>query len=190
MLDELIKKNRSYRRFDQSVSVGDETLRELVSLARFSASSANIQPLKFLLSCAPEQNAAIFPHTRWAGYLQDWGGPAEGERPGAYIVILGDKEISKNFSCNHGIAAQSILLGAVEMGLGGCMIGSIDRPSLRAALKIPKRFDILLIIALGKPIEEVILEDVGADGDIKYYRDSAGRHHVPKRLLDELIVKF
>ena len=127
MLEDLIRKNRSYRRFHQDVAVDIEMLRALVDLARLSASGSNLQPLKYILSCEPETNARIFPHTRWAGYLKDWSGPAEGERPSAYIIILGDTEIRKSFGCDHGIAAQSIMLGATERGLGGCMIGSIDR---------------------------------------------------------------
>lgn len=189
MLEELVRKNRSYRRFDQSVPVDLETLRALVRLARLSASAANRQPLKYVVSCDPQTNARIFPHTRWAGYLKDWGGPVEGERPAAYVVILGDTKISKPIDCDHGIAAQSIMLGATERGLGGCMIGAIDRDGLRQALDIPERYEILLLLALGKPAETVVLEDVGPDGDIKYYRDEEDVHHVPKRLLDELIIE-
>jgi nitroreductase len=125
----------------------------------------------------------------WAGYLSRWSGPAEGERPSAYIVILGDTELGKDFGCDHGIAAQSIMLGATERGLGGCMIGSIDKKKLRQALDIPERYEILLILALGKPAETVVLEDVGPGGDIKYYRDEEDVHHVPKRTLDELVLK-
>jgi nitroreductase len=121
--------------------------------------------------------------------LSRWSGPAEGERPSAYIVILGDTELRKDFGCDHGIAAQSIMLGATERGLGGCMIGSIDRPKLRQVLDIPERYEILLILALGKPAETVVLEDVGPDGDIKYYRDEDDVHHVPKRTLGELILQ-
>lgn len=189
MLADLIRQNRSYRRFYQDMPVSLETLRELVELARLSASAGNRQPLKYILSCGPETNTRIFPHTRWAGYLKDWGGPAEGERPAAYVVILGDTEISKDFGCDHGIAAQSIMLGAVERGLGGCMIGALDRDGLRQALAIPERYDILLVLALGKPRETVVIEDVGPDGDIKYYRDAEGVHHVPKRPLDDLILR-
>jgi hypothetical protein len=130
-----------------------------------------------------------YRHAIWAGYLSRWSGPAEGERPSAYIVILGDTELRKGFGCDHGIAAQSIMLGATERGLGGCMIGSIDRPKLRQVLDIPERYEILLVLALGKPAETVVLEDVGPDGDIKYYRDDEDVHHVPKRTLGELILQ-
>jgi nitroreductase len=189
MLEDLVRKNRSYRRFHQDVPVDLETLRVLVNLARLSASANNLQPLKYILSCEPETSALIFPHTRWAGYLKDWPGPAEGERPTAYIVILGDTEIRKSFGCDHGIAAQSIMLGATERGLGGCMIGSIDHDGLRQVLDIPKQYEILLVLALGKPKETVVLEEVGSDGDIRYYRDANGVHHVPKRSLNELILR-
>lgn len=188
MLEDLIRKNRSYRRFHQDAPIALETLQALVNLARLSASGANLQPLKYVLSCDPQVNADIFPHTRWAGYLRDWAGPAEGERPAAYIIILGDTEIRQSFGCDHGIAAQSIMLGAAERDLGGCMLGALDRDGLRQALDIPERCDILLALALGKPKEEVELEEVGPDGDIKYYRDEDGVHHVPKRPLDDLIL--
>ncbi len=188
MLRDLILKNRSYRRFHQDIAVEIETLGELVDLARLSASSSNTQPLKFVLSCDPQKNAQIFPCLGWAAYLKDWSGPTEGERPSAYIVILGDTQISQSFGVNHGIAAQSILLGATEKGLGGCMIGSTKKPELAQALNIPPRYEILLVLALGKPKETVILETVGPEGDIKYWRDSQGVHHVPKRPLDEIIL--
>lgn len=188
MLQDLIRKNRSYRRFYQDVPVEMDTLRQLVNLARLSASGANLQPLKYLLSCGPATNGRIFPHLRWAGYLKDWGGPAEGERPAAYVIILGDTEIRKEFGVDHGIAAQSIMLGATEKGLGGCIIASIDRTALREALAIPERYKILLVLAMGRPKERVALEEVGPDGDIRYYRDADGVHHVPKRPLDELIL--
>lgn len=188
MIRELVLKNRSYRRFHQDVAVEIETLRELVDLARLSASGSNLQPLKFMLSCDPDKNARIFACLGWAAYLKDWPGPAQGERPSAYIVVLGDKDISQTFGVNHGIAAQSILLGATEKGLGGCMIGNIRKPELIQALNIPPRYELLLVIALGQPKETVVLDPLGPDGDIKYWRDAQGVHHVPKRSLDDLII--
>ncbi len=188
MIEELVKGNRSYRRFHQETPVSLETLKGLVNLARVSASAANLQPLKYLLACDPEKNAAIFSCLAWAGYLKDWPGPAAGERPAAYVVILGDTGISKNFGCDHGIAAQSILLGARAQGLGGCMLGSIQRDRLRQLFQIPEKLDILLVIALGQPLETVVLEEVAPGGDIKYWRDAQGVHHVPKRRLEDIIL--
>jgi nitroreductase len=188
MLKELIRRNRSYRRFDQSHAVDTATLKELVDLTRLSASGSNLQPLKYLLCSDPATNAVIFERLSWAGYLPNWHGPAEGERPAAYIVILGDTTIKPGADTDKGIAAQSIMLGATEQGLGGCMIGSIDHDGLRSDLGIDARYEILLVLALGKPAETVVIDAVGADGSIKYWRDQEDVHHVPKRALDELIV--
>lgn len=188
MIRDLVLKNRSYRRFYQDAAVELETLKELVDLARQAPSARNAQPLKYILSCDPEKNALIFKYLAWAGYLKGWGGPVEGERPAAYIVVLGDTEISPTFGCDHGIAVQTMLLGAAERGLGGCIIGSVQRPALQEALKIPAKFEILLVLAIGKPKETVVLEALGPDGDIKYYRDENQTHHVPKRGLEDIIL--
>jgi nitroreductase len=188
MIEELITGNRSFRRFYENEAVSLDTLKWLVNLARLSASAANLQPLKYILANEPGKNAAIFSCLAWAGYLQDWPGPAAGERPGTYIVILGDHEISQNFGCDHGIAAQSILLGAREKGLGGCMIGSIQRDRLRELLEVPPKLEILLVLALGRPREKVVLEEIGPGESIKYWRDEQGVHHVPKRRLEDVII--
>ena len=185
---DLVKKNRSYRRFDENSPVGPEVLEELVDLARLSASAANLQPLKYILSCEPKKNRLIFSHLGWAAYLKDWPGPAEGQRPSAYIVILGDTSVSKTFGCDHGIAAQSMMLGAAERGLGGCMIASIQRSRMRDALNIPARFEILLVVAIGRPMEEVVIEDLEPGGSVEYWRDDRGTHHVPKRGLGDIIL--
>ncbi len=188
MIKELVLKNRSCRRFFQGQPVKHQALLELVDLARLSASAANLQPLKYILSSSPEKNRKIFPHLAWAGYLKEWHGPAEGEKPAAYIIIIGDTRITKSFGCDHGIAAQSILLGAAEKGLAGCIIGSVEREKLRRQLRIPAQYQILLVIAVGKPREKIVLEDVGADENIQYWRDSDQAHHVPKRTLKQIII--
>ena len=188
MLKDLILKNRSYRRFDQNAPISKDTLVEWVNLARCSASGANKQPLKFHLSADAETNALIFPHLGWAGYLADWDGPEEGEQPTAYITILNDSQIAASAGVDHGIAAQSILLGAVEQGFGGCMIASVrDREELAGKLGIPEHLKIILVLAIGKPVEEVVLDPV-KEGDIMYWRDENQVHHVPKRGLDEIII--
>jgi nitroreductase len=180
--------NRSFRRFKESHRITEKQLKKLVNLVRQSASGANLQPLKFILSFTPEKNQLIFGTLAWAGYLKQWSGPLDGERPSAYLVMLGDKELAKSFQYDAGIASQSITLGAVELGLGGCLIGSIKRDTLRTALAIPERYEILLVIALGKPAEAVFLEDLDPEGDIKYWRDKNDFHYVPKRKLNSLIL--
>ncbi len=188
MLSDLIRKNRSCRRFYQSHAVERERLEGLVNLARLSASGANLQPLKYILSSQAAVNADIFSCLAWAGYLRDWAGPEDGERPAGYIIILGDTDISKNFGFDPGIAGQSILLGAREKGLAGCMIGAVNKDKLRELLDIPSRFEILLVLAIGQPKETVDIEPVKADGSIKYWRDDDEVHHVPKRNLEDIIV--
>ena len=188
MLKHVISANRSCRRFRQESPIDESTLLELVDLARLSASGGNAQQLKYILSYSPERNAAIFPHLAWAAGLPDWPGPAEGERPAGYIVVVLDTNIGKSPGCDHGIAAQSILLGATERGLGGCMIGSIQREALRKALAIPEQYKIVLVIALGKPGETVVIDEI-TDGSTKYWRDDEGRHHVPNRALNDIILR-
>lgn len=188
MIRELVEKNRTYRRFYQDVNIDKNTLEELIDLARLSSSGANLQSLKYIISNTEDKNNLIFPHLKWAGYLKDWDGPVEGERPSAYVVMLLDKEISSNCFWDHGIACQSILLGACEKGFGGCMFGSIDREGLKKSLNIPDKYDILLAIALGKPKEEVVLYEMTDPKEIKYWRDENLVHHVPKRKLEDIIL--
>jgi len=188
-LKDIVIKTRSYRRFDESHLISYNTLESLIDLARLSASGANRQPLKYLIYNTAEDCKRVFPSVIWAAYLKNWDGPESGERPSGYIIILGDKSISEAFGVDHGIAAQSIMLGATEAGLGGCMIASIKRDMLRSELKIPDRFEILLILALGKPVEKVIIDEIKG-GDVKYWRDSNKNHHVPKRPLSDLIIRL
>ncbi|NLS78465.1 MAG: nitroreductase family protein [Chloroflexi bacterium] len=187
-LKEMVLKTRSYRRFDQGKPIAAETLVQLVDMARQAGSAANRQPLKYIVCAEGEANAKLFAHLRWAGYLQGWGGPAEGERPTGYVVMLTDTEINKEAATDVGIAAQTIMLGATEVGLGGCMLGAINRDEIRKLFAIPERYAISLVLALGVPVEQVVLEPVGPSGDIKYYRDEKQVHHVPKRTLDEVLL--
>jgi nitroreductase len=188
MIAELVRKTRSCRRFkeDRRISVG--TLKELVNLGRLSASAANRQPLKYILSVDRKTNDKIFPCIGWAAYLKGWKGPEKGQQPSAYIVILGDTTISNEFWCDHGIAGQSILLGATERGLAGCFIGAINKEKLRSELNIAPELTIMLIIALGEPAEEIVIDSTNdTGGNIRYWRDENSVHHVPKRPLDEII---
>ncbi len=189
MIRNLMQENRTCRRFHQDVAVELETLRELVDLARLSASGSNIQPLRYILSCEPEKNSLIFPLLGFAGQLRDWPGPSEGERPAAYIIMLADTEKNKMFfEVDAGLATQNILLGARDKGLGGCMHRSVKRDELTKALGIPPGYEILYVISLGKPKEKVVLETVGADGKTNYWRDSDGVHHVPKNSVEDIII--
>jgi nitroreductase len=187
MLKDLVRLNRSYRRFYQAEKISLDQLREWIDLARNSASARNAQSLKYMLSIDESLNSKIFEQLSWAGYLTSWNGPEEGERPSAYIMMLNDNSISGNYFCDDGIAMQSILLGAVEAGFGGCIIHSVNRNKLREIAKLNEEFEILHVIALGKPKETVMLEEM-KDNNVKYWRDENQVHHVPKRPLDEIIL--
>ncbi len=182
LLKDLILTNRSYRRFYPDTAVSYDTLKELVDLARLSASAGNRQPLKFILSCDKAKNEIIFP---CVGLAND---TADGDRPSAYIIIMGDTAVHPTFNCDHGIAAQAIMLGAVEKGLGGCIVGNVKRDELRLALNIPARYEILLALALGKPKETAAIEKIGPDGGFRGWWDDNGVRHVPKRQLNDSIV--
>ena len=184
---DLIKKSRSYRRFYQDIPVKQEDLELMIEAARFSPSSRNVQPLKFILSNDSGLNDKIFPNLAWAGYLTDWEGPEKGEQPSGYIIMVHDKSISATYSCDNGIMAQSMLLQATELGYGGCMIASIKKDELKKLFSLNDNYDIIMVIALGKPKEVVVIDDI-KDGDFRYFRENNGIHHVPKRTINELIL--
>ena len=186
MLYDLVRKTRSFRRFHEAEPVSHGTLRYLVDMARLGGTARNVQPLKYILINNPAMNAKIFPLLTWAGYLEDWPGPPEGERPAAYIVCLLDTRLSTAADCDLGIATQNILLGATEKGLGGCRIASFSS-ELKDVLAVAAHLKVLMVVALGKTVEKISLEEVQPDGDIKYWRDADRVHHVPKRSLTEII---
>jgi len=189
MFKDIVAANRSYRRFDGSTAISMQVLEELAGLARFCPSSANRQPLRFILCNSPSENEAVFACLKWAAYLKDWDGPTPSERPTAYIVVVNTAKDWDMAKIDLGIAAQTIMLGAVEKGLGGCMLGAIDRERLRTHLGLDPDMEISLVLALGKPAEKVEIVDVPEDGSIRYWRDEAGVHRVPKRKVEDLILE-
>ncbi|NLW81344.1 MAG: nitroreductase family protein [Desulfovibrionales bacterium] len=190
MLSNLVHASRSYRRFDQKTPISMTDLLDLVGLARLCPSAGNKQPLRFVLCNDPADNARIFACLKWAAYLSDWGGPKEGEQPGAYIVLLNTDKSWELAKIDQGIVAQTMMLGAVEKGYGGCILGAIDREKLRSVLGLENDgLEICLVLALGKPVEDVRVVDLPAEGSIRYFRDESGVHYVPKRSLDELILQ-
>jgi nitroreductase len=188
-LKDLVQKTRCYRRFDNSYNIAEQDLLDLVDLARLTSSAKNMQPLRYIVSNEKNTNGRIFETLAWAGYLTDWDGPSKTERPSAYLVQLLDTTITTNNYCDHGLAAQSILLGATEKGFGGCIIAAIDKERLRENLQIPNILEILQVIVLGKPAETVILDELKQGESHKYWRDKQNRQRVPKRTLDDIIFK-
>ena len=186
MLRDLIIKNRSTRRYHQDVAVNRETLLELIDMARLSPSGGNRQLLKYYLSCEPEKNDIIYRH------ISLGGSPPEGERPSAYIIVLNDTQLGTYgpTEVDHGIAAQSILLGATEKGLGGCMVGMVNRKELQKVLNIPARYEILLVLTIGKPKEKFVFEPVEQSMEnMRGWWDEQGVRHIPKRKLEDIIIE-
>jgi nitroreductase len=190
MLLELVTKSRSVRRFHEDKPVSYDLLRNLINLARFCPSGLNFQPIRFYISCSSEKNVQIFPCLTWPRF-GDWTCPTPGQRPPGYIVLLGDFRVrASSFGLDAGIMAQTILLGAAEAGLGGCLMASIDREQLRRNLSIPEEYKVLLVLALGYPAEKIVIDPVGPDGSIQFWRDDQSVQHVPKRSLQDLIFDF
>lgn len=192
MFRDLVLKNRSCRGYDESYPFSKEELLDFVDLARQTAASANIQPLKYHVAYEKEQVVKIQPLIRWAGSLPQLHLPYPGTCPTAFITICQDMTISNHptsFLPDVGITAQTILLAATEKGLGGCMIGSFQKEELKVLLKLPEQMEPKLVIALGKPVEELVLVEPKEDGSVKYYRSEDGKtHYVPKRKLEDIIL--
>lgn len=187
-LRELMMRNRSYRRFDEKCRVSDTDLREIIELCRYTASGRNLQPMKYRYVNSEEECDKIFPHLKWAGYLTDWDGPEEGERPSAYIVQCLDTALTRHPLCDDGIQLEAVTLGAVSKGLGCCIIKSFNKKEIEDILGLPETLEAIYVIAIGKAVEEVVIEDIVGE-DIKYWRDKDKIHHVPKRRLEEILVK-
>jgi nitroreductase len=185
-IKELVHKNRSYRRFDQTHVIKRDLLVSFVDLARMSPFGGNVQSLRFILTTTDTDK--VFETLGWAKYLTDWDGPRDGERPTAYITILNDPALFPNALAEAGIAAQSILLGATSMGLGGCIFRNINKIKLAETLNISDKYEILMVLAVGKPTEQIKIVEIPENGDIKYWRDNNSVHHVPKRKLEDLII--
>ncbi|MCE1274655.1 MAG: nitroreductase family protein [Chlorobiales bacterium] len=168
--------------------VGTGLIGDLVELATMTPSAANRQPLRYLAVTDSGQRGKVFDCLKWAGYLKEWPGPAEGERPTAFLLVLCRNEDAAGPSCESGIAAQTNMLGAAELGLGGCIISAIDRTRLMAELRIPDQWTTLLVIALGRPAETVVIDLIDKGDDIRYWRDQHGIHHVPKRKVGDVLV--
>lgn len=188
MIKDLILKNRTYRRYDENEKIDIKKIEKWLDNARFSSCGNNMQALKYIVSLKKETNEKIFMGLKWAAALKNWDGPQAGERPVAYIIMLLDHNIRKTAMWDHGIAATNILLSAVEDGYGGCMLASFNKYQLVSELNIEEHLEPIMVIALGKPKETVVLEDMKNES-YTYYRTEDGVHHVPKRPLKEIIYK-
>ncbi len=189
MLKDLVQANRSYRGYDEEYRFTKEQLLEYVDLTRYTASSVNAQPLKYHIAYEKDEVDTIQKMTKWARALPDMVLPHKNMCPTAFIIICQDKNISENlkrYQKDIGIVAQTILLAAVEEGLGGCMIGNFVPAEVKEKLQLAENLEPMLILALGKPDEKIVLTEV-EDGKTNYYRDENDIHYVPKRALKDIL---
>ena len=190
MLKDLLKASRSYRSFDESVTISEEMLLDWIDHARYCPSSINLQMIKFRPVFTNEERATLLSQTRWAGKLKDIKLPPKGHAPTAYIVVCFDNNVvedAEKFQKDVGICAQTIMLAAAEAGFGGCMISSFSPIELKKDLQLPANISPALVLAFGKSNETVEIVDEASDGSVTYYREN-GIHYVQKRSLDDLII--
>ena len=187
---ELVIKNRSFRGYDESYSFTREQLLSLVDLTRFAASSVNLQPLKYHVAWEREETEKILSMTKWARALPQIKLPRAGMHPTGFIIICQDTSLSADlvrFRRDVGIAAQTILLGAAEQGLGGCMIGNYVPEQVKSEMGFADNLEPVLIVALGKPAEQIVLTELKDGESHNYYRDENDVHYVPKRRLEDIV---
>lgn len=184
-LIELIKSRRSIRQF-QPKAIEKNILLDCIDAARAAPSAANLQPLRYILVTEREQVEYIFPLLRWAGYIQPHGNPKPGQRPTAYLIVLIDEEIGETWKYHDvGAAVENFMLAAWSYGIGSCWLASVDRETLRSFYQIPAKYTIDTVVALGYPAETPQLE--ASDETVRYWQDSDGRLHVPKRTVEAIV---
>lgn len=186
---ELVRSNRTFRRYDASKALTKDLLVDLVEVSRFTPSGVNKQALRFAVSFEKDMNDKIFENVKWAGYLKEWPGPVEEERPTGYIVFLEDARYGSAMAEDVGIDSQTIGLYARSKGLGVCIFKSYNGEEIRKILGLDDNYKVVLVMSVGYPVEEVVIDDIREGEDIKYYRDSNQVHHVPKIVLDDILVK-
>ncbi len=182
---------RSVRVFDEERLPSKELLCHFVDCARVTPSAGNMQVLKYKICCDADTVKQLRPLTRWAGYIKDKKLPPDGKEPTAFIVICHDKSIgavTPFTQMDVGIAAQTVNLAAREAGFALCMIGSFDKDGVRKLFDLEDDLEPQLVLAIGAPAEEPVICSVDGTGSIKYFRDSADLHFVPKRSLEEILL--
>ena len=184
-LQRLLRHNRSYRGYDASFRVREDQLRKIIEVAALCPSARNQQVLRFRPVLADEA-AKVLRHIRFGGALPELHLPLPGTEPNAFVVICSTVEESKYVDMDLGIVAQSMLLQAVEIGLGGICIGAFDHKELREELSLP--YEPLLVLAIGRPAEKIVLCECREGDSLTYYRED-GVHYVPKIKTEDLILK-
>jgi len=185
---ETIKNRRTIRKFSQK-PLSDEMLIKYIDAARLAPSAANKQPLKYKIANSKELVEEILKNVKWASYIAPEGNPEKGEEPTAFIAVLADMKIRETgYEADMGAAVENIILTACEDGVGACWMGAINYNEIKKILKLPENLKLLCVIALGYKGEspkECPIEN----GNIEYFKDSTGTLNIPKRSLDDIIIK-
>jgi nitroreductase len=186
---DLVTKGRNCMKFDGSTDFPEELLHDLLELACYVPSRGNLQPLKYLLVTDPFETGVLLSMLLPEGSFAGWSGVPDRDCPRAFIVIFGDLCLGSDFGMDSGIAAQSILLGATDAGYGGCIIPSFDREGISSHFGIPGIYQPLLVIALGKPAETLVIEQMSEDDTVRNRIDANGIRHIPKRVPGDVLLK-
>ena len=184
-LNKLLRRNRSYRGYDTSFEVRADQLRRIIETATLCPSARNQQVLRFRPVLSNESDN-VLKHIRLGGALPELHLPFPGTEPQAFIVICSTVEESKYVDIDLGIVAQTMLLQATELGLGGICIGAFNHAEVKEALNLP--YEPVLVIAIGRPSEHIELVECSEGDSLTYYRND-GVHYVPKIRVDDLIIK-
>lgn len=188
MIKDLVLKNRSYRKYHYNKKISVAQLTELIDLARITPSSKNQQPLKYLVVTGEEDVNLVESNLKWAKFLENWDGPDRSEQPPSYIIMLTDTNLNKQADIDAGIAAQTILLGAVDKKLGGCILRSVNRQALSKHFNLASNLEIIQVIAIGYPNQKIELTSPDETSSVRYYEGNDGTHYVPKRSIDDIII--
>jgi nitroreductase len=179
---------RTIRKFKQ-IDIPVSILKKLVNAGRLAPSAGNLQPLEYLIVTDNSLKAKIFSTLSWAIYLKPEYNPQKGEEPAAYIIAIVNNKIANNayYKYDVGASVENIVISALEENIGCCWIASFNRNKLPKILKIPEGYLIDCVLALGYPLENPTFEDIEKESSIKYFKDSKGRLHIPKRKLEDII---
>ena len=182
--NQLVLENRSYRAFDKSFEVNEHHLRRMLEVCNKIPSARNQQVLRYRMVWG-EEAEKLNAFIRLGGALPELNLPAPGTEPSAYIIICSKVEESRYVSVDLGIAAQTILLKAADMGLNGICIGAFNKAAVTETLALP--CEPLLLLGIGKGAEKIVLRDIEVGEPQNYYREE-GVHVVPKLRLEDLLI--
>lgn len=183
-LDSLLLRNRSYRGFDNSYKVSREELLKIVQVCTKVPCAKNQQALRFKLVYGDDV-PRMQQYTKWGGALPELNLPFPGTEPSAFIIICSTVAENKWVDIDLGIAAQSMLLKAVELGLNGICIGAFNKGETIREFSL--EHEPVLVLAIGKGAENIQLTHIKPGEPQAYYRKD-GVHFVPKLGLDDIIL--